>query len=240
MASPVGSGALPANALMAWTALFKTELLALTRSWVLRGWLIALALTEFFILAGSLQRSSAASAPASGILTAVLNLFLFAWSMVIIVLGAGSVSLESDWRSDSILSRPCTANSALSPLNSLPAHSYVLGVYLVSALVGGFAAWRYGANDMTPATFSTGVCVVGLAVLLLLSLGIMFSVIFNNTVMAVASLMLIWYVASSIFGFLGAEYLSPFALSRNLPRMLKEVQRAAALRMARRHLSHRH
>jgi hypothetical protein len=95
-------------------------------------------------------------------------------------------------------------------------------VYLVSAVVGGFAAWRYGANDMTPASFATGVSVVGLAVLMLLALGILFSVIFNNTVMAVATLMLVWYVASSIFGFLGAEYLSPFALSRNLPRMLKD------------------
>ncbi len=205
---------------MAWTALFKTELQALTRSWVLRGWLIALALTEFFILAGSLQHGLTAP-PASAIVTAILNLFLFAWSIVIIVLGAGSVSLGSDVISDSILSRPCTRTQFISA-KFASRTLVVLGVYLASALTGGFAAWRYGANDMTPSTFTTGVCVVGLAVLMLLSLGILFSVVFNNTVMAVASLMLVWYVASSIFGFLGAEYLSPFALSRNLQRMLKD------------------
>ena len=42
---------------MAWTALFTTELLALCRSWVLRGWLIALALAEFFMLTRALLRA---------------------------------------------------------------------------------------------------------------------------------------------------------------------------------------
>ena len=45
------------RALMAWTALFTTELLALCRSWVLRGWLIALALAEFFMLTRALLRA---------------------------------------------------------------------------------------------------------------------------------------------------------------------------------------
>lgn len=207
--------------LMAWTALFKTELLALTRSWVLRGWLIALAVTEFFTLTIGLMGNRVAPVPASGTLASILNLFLFAWSIVIIVLGAGSVSLESDVISDSILSRPCTRTQFISA-KFASRTLVVLGVYLVSALVAGVTAWRYGANDMTAYTIATGVGVVGLAVLLLLSLGITFSVIFNNTVTAVASLMLVWYVASPIFGFLGADYLSPFSIARNLPRMLKD------------------
>ena len=91
--------------LMASSALFKAELLALSRSWVLRGWLIALALTEFFVLSLSLLQNRAKPTLASGVLAAHLNGFLLVWSIVIIVLGAGSVSMESDVISDSILSR---------------------------------------------------------------------------------------------------------------------------------------
>lgn len=207
---------------MAWTALFKTELQALTRSWVVRGWIIALVLAELFTLAISMPQSRAATVPASSILTANLMLFLFAWSVVIIVLGAGSVSLESDVIADSILSRPCTRTQFISAKFASRV-LVVIGIYLFATLIAATSAWRYGANDMTIASTATGVAVVGLAVLFLLSIGIMFSVLFNNTVTAVASLLLIWYVATQIFGFIGADYLSPQSVARNLPRMLKDA-----------------
>lgn len=207
---------------MAWTALFKTELQALTRSWVVRGWLIALVLTELFTLAITVPKNGGSTVPASSLITANLMLFLFAWSVVIIVLGAGSVSLESDVISDSILSRPCTRTQFISAKFASRV-LVVLGVYFIATAIAGFSAWRYGANDMTITTLATGVGVVALAVLFLLSLGIMFSVLFNNTVTAVASLLLIWYVATQIFGAVGADYLSPQSLARNLPRMLKDA-----------------
>ena len=206
---------------MAWTALFTTELLALCRSWVLRGWLIALSLAEFVTLTHALLRAPGNAVPASTVLATTLDGFLLVWSIVIIVLGAGSVSLESDVISDSILSRPCTRTQFISAKFASRV-LVVVSIYLVCSLVAGFAAWRYGANDMTPMTIAVGVGTVGLAVVLLLSLGIMFSVIFNNTVMAVASMLLLWYVASPVFGFLGADYLSPTSLVRNLPHMLKD------------------
>jgi ABC-type transport system involved in multi-copper enzyme maturation permease subunit len=206
---------------MAWTALFTTELLALSRSWVLRGWLIALGLAEFFMLTRALLRAPGSAVPASTVLATTLDAFLLVWSIVIIVLGAGSVSLESDVISDSILSRPCTRTQFISAKFASRV-LVVVSIYLVCSLVAGFAAWRYGANDMTPETIAVGVGTVGLAVVLLLSLGIMFSVIFNNTVMAVASMLLLWYVASPVFSFLGADYLSPTSLVSNLPRMLKD------------------
>ena len=206
---------------MAWTALFTTELLALCRSWVLRGWLIALGLAEFFMLTRALLRGPGTAIPASTVLATTLDAFLLVWSIVIIILGAGSVSLESDVISDSILSRPCTRTQFISA-KFASRLLVVVSIYLVCSLVAGFAAWRYGANGMTPGTIAVGVGTVGLAVVLLLSLGIMLSVIFNNTVMAVASMMLLWYVASPLFGFLGADYLSPTSLVSNLPRMLKD------------------
>jgi ABC-type transport system involved in multi-copper enzyme maturation permease subunit len=206
---------------MAWSALFKAELLALSRSWVLRGWLIALGLTEFVVLSGTMMQNRLTPVPASSVLAAHLNGFLLVWSLVIIVLGAGSISMESDVIADSILSRACTRTQYIAA-KLLSRALVVLGVYLLSSVIAGYCAWRYAANDLTLSTLSTGITVVGLAVLLLLSLGIALSVFLNNTIFAVVGMLLLWYVASPIFSFLGADYLSPASLTRNLPRILKD------------------
>ncbi len=206
---------------MASSALFKAELLTLSRSWVLRGWLIALALTEFFVLSITLLQNRVRPTPASGILATHLNGFLLIWSLVIIVLGASSISMESDVISDGILSRACTRTQYIAA-KLLSRAFVVLGIYLLSSAIASYCAWRFAANDMTLATVSAGVLVVGLAVLLMLALGIALSVLFNNTIFAVVGMLLLWYVASPIFSFLGVDYLSPASLTRNLPRILKD------------------
>ena len=206
---------------MAWSALFQAEFISLTRSWVLRGWLIALALTEFVVLFSNLLQNRVRPTPASGVLALHLNGFLLIWSLVIIVLGAGSISMESEVIADSILSRACTRTQYIG--SKLLSRAFVvLGIYLLSSVIAGYCAWRFGANDMTLATMFAGILVVGLAVLLLLALGITLSVLCNNTVVAVVGMLLLWYVASPIFSFLGADYLSPASLTRNLPRILKD------------------
>lgn len=206
---------------MASLALLKADLNALSKSWVLRGWLIALGLTEFFLLSGALIRNRIMPMPASELLGAQLVAFLFVWSTIIIVLSAGSVSLETDIISDSILSRACTRTQYIAS-KLFSRAIVVLGVYLLTAGIAGFFAWRYAASDMTLTTLTTGIGVVGLALLLLVMLGVAFSVLFNNTIVAVIGMLLLWYVASPVFSFLGADYLSPSSLMRNMPRILKD------------------
>lgn len=206
---------------MAWGALFKAELFALSSSWVLRGWIIALGLTEFFLLSGTLLRNRVEPVPASSVLAGQLDGYLLVWSLVIIVIGAGSISMEANVIADSILSRACTRTQYI--LAKLLARALAVGcVYLVSSGIAAFCAWRYAANDMTLATMFTGISIVGLAVLLLLAIGIALSVIFNNTVFAIVGTLLLWYVASPIFNFVGANYLSPTSLVQNLPQIMKD------------------
>lgn len=206
---------------MAWTALFKAELAALSRSWVLRGWLIALVLAEFFGLTQATFANRIMPAAASTILAVQLGMFLLVWSIVIIVLSAGSVSLEAEVISDSILSRACTRVQYITAKLTARAGTLLL-VYAVSSGVAAMVAWRYAANDMSMATMLGGIGVVALAVFMLVAMGIAMSVVFNNTVMAVAGMLLLWYVAGPIFAFTGAEYLSPASLVRALPRILKD------------------
>lgn len=206
---------------MASMALLKADLVALSKSWVLRGWLIALALTEFWVLTTTMAASRGVLVPASSVLASSLNMYLFIWSTFIIVLAAGSVSLEADMIADSILCRACTRTQYI--VGKIASRSLViLGTYFVFSGIAGYATWRFASSDMTVATMLTGIGIVAMAVLLLVALGVMMSVVFNNTIVSCIALLLLWYVASPIFMFVGADYLSPTSLTRTLPLILKD------------------
>jgi len=95
-------------------------------------------------------------------------------------------------------------------------------VYLIGASAAGYASWRYGVNDVTWGTMLTGIAIVGMALLTLVSLGVTMSVLFNNTLVSVIGLLLLWYVAGYIFAFAGAEYMSPASLTGSLPQILRD------------------
>ncbi len=205
---------------MAWTALIKADLLALSKSWVLRGWLIALAATQFFGLMMAVMGNRMQPVPASTVVSGALLGFLLVWSAVIVVLSAGSISLEADIVSDSVLSRSCTRTQYITA--KLAARLLVvLAIYAVVAVVVSYVAWRWTAADVSIATLATGAGIVAMAVALLVTLGVAMSAVLNNTIVAVVGLLLLWYVANPVFAFVGAQYLSPASLARNLPRILK-------------------
>lgn len=206
---------------MAGTALVQADVVALTKSWVVRIWLLVLVMSFLVFPVAMVAGNGAGSAPASGVLAAYLAVFLNVWSIVIIVLSAGSVSLEAGIVADSILSRACTRTQYI--LAKLASRALVIGgVYLVGASAAAYVAWRYGAVDVTLGTMVSGIAIVGLALLMLVSLGVTMSAIFNNTIVSVIGLLLLWHVAGTLFAFAGAEYMSPASLSGRLPEILRD------------------
>ena len=207
---------------MGWSALLQADLITLSRSWVVRIWALVLVLSFLFMLTSMLTANRIVPIPASNVLTAYLAIWLNVWSTVIIVISAGSVSLEADIVADGILSRACTRTQYI--LAKLAARALVIGgIYFICAGAAGYTCWRYAANDVTWWTMLTGIGIVGLALLMLVTLGVTLSVIFNNTIVSVIGLLLLWYVAGTIFAFVGAEYMSPTSLTQNLPQILKDA-----------------
>ncbi|NLC58016.1 MAG: hypothetical protein GX774_14390 [Armatimonadetes bacterium] len=219
--TPPGIAARLEGRLVQWTALLRADLAALARSWVLRLWVLALALTTFVMLIGGVQGQGGVPAPASTLLAGYLATYLVVWSTVIIVLSAGSVSLEADIIADSILCRACTRTQYLTA-KLVSRGLAVLGIFTLFSGAAGYVAWRYASNDTSFAAIATGIAIVGLALLLLVTLGVAFSVLFNNTLIAVIGLLLLWYVAGTLFSAAGAAYLSPASLIGNLPRLLRD------------------
>jgi hypothetical protein len=175
----------------------------------------------FLVPVGMLLTSRSNPMPASLILAAYLGIFINVWGTVIIVLSASSVSSEADIVADGILSRACTRTQYI--LAKLSARIIVVGgIYLIGAFAAAYAAWRYGINDVTWMTMFTGIAIVGTSLIMLVSLGVMMSVLFDNTIVSIVGLLLLWYVAGYIFAFAGAEYMSPSGLTASLPQILRD------------------
>lgn len=186
-----------------------------------RIWLLLLLMSFFLVPVGILLTSRSNPMPASSVLAAYLGVFINVWGTVIIVLSASSVSSEADVVADGILSRACTRTQYI--LAKLSARVIVVGgIYLIGAFAAAYAAWRYGINDVTWMTMFTGIAIVGTALIMLVSLGVMMSVLFDNTIVSIVGLLLLWYVAGYIFAFAGAEYMSPSGLTASLPQILRD------------------
>lgn len=206
---------------MGWSAVLRADLTSLTKSLLVRIWLLLLIISFTMMPVAMLASNRANPIPASSVLAAYLSMFLTIWSTVIIVLSAGSVSSEADVVADGILSRACTRTQYI--FAKVFSRVFLIGgVYLIGSMATAYAAWRYGLNDVTWMTMLTGIAIVGMALLMLISIGVTFSVIFNNTIISIIGLLLLWYVAGTIFAFAGADYMSPTGLTRNLPQILRD------------------
>jgi len=206
---------------MGWSAVLRADLISLSKSWIFRIWLLLLLMSFFLVPVGMLLTSRSNPMPASVVLAAYLGIFINVWGTVIIVLSASSVSSEADIVADGILSRACTRTQYI--LAKLSARIIVVGgIYLVGAFAAAYAAWRYGINDVTWMTMLTGIAIVGTSLIMLVSLGVMMSVLFDNTIVSIVGLLLLWYVAGYIFAFAGAEYMSPSGLTASLPQILRD------------------
>jgi len=227
MASPASlrnPGPLPSrvrHSLTAWRALVQADVVVLAKSWVVRIWLLILLISFLAVPVAMLVSNGSGSTPASAALAVYLGIFLSVWSMVIIVVSAGSVSLEAEVVADGILSRACTRTQYI--LAKLASRALVIGgVYLLGASAAAYVSWRYGANDVTFGTMLSGIAIVGLALLMLVSLGVTMSAIFNNTIVSIIGLLLLWHVAGALFAFAGVEYMSPTSLTGRLPEILRD------------------
>lgn len=206
---------------MGWSAVLRADLTSLSKSLLVRIWLLVLLVSFIMMPVAMLASNRANPMPASTALAAYLSMFLTIWSTVIIVLSAGSVSSEADIVADGILSRACTRTQYI--FAKIFARVFLIGgVYLIGSLTAAYAVWRYGLNDVTWTTMLTGIGIVGMALLMLISIGVTFSVIFNNTIISIIGLLVLWYVAGTIFAFAGADYMSPTGLTRNLPQILRD------------------
>jgi len=200
-----------------YVTLLGRDLATVFRSWLVRGWVVVAAFFAFAVLSGQRQEG----VPASVLAANIQQVFLFLWSIFVIVISGGSVASEAGVLADSILSRPVTRAQYI--LAKLTGRSIcVLAVFLLIAVPSTYVAWRYALEcDISFVDGLLGTTCVALAMLFLTALGVALSSILRSSLIAIVVLALGWYAIGGIFEFLDVPYLSPFELAENLPAMLR-------------------
>ena len=191
----------------------------MTRSWVLRLWLLLTTLVGILLVVIS-ANAGQGKETASQLFSVALSLYLTFGSVVFIVLSASSVASEREIVGGSILCRSVTRyHYILSKIVALVL--VVLALYLVVTIPVGYLMGRYyPQSDLATAGVTYGILSVGMLLAALVTLGVAVSTLFDNTALAVVIVVLIWLGLGFIFSFLGIGFLSPAHLVEKLPHVV--------------------
>jgi hypothetical protein len=150
----------------------------------------------------------------------LFGMFPLVWSTFAIIVSAGAVSSEAGVVADSILSKAVSRYAyILAKLSSRLIT--VIGVYLLVVLPPVFVIARNVPGDLTGVGMAWAVVLVSMALVLLTSLAVTLSAIFNRTLVVVVVVWFLWYVAGGIFALLGVDFLSPLLIVDSLPDVIQ-------------------
>jgi ABC-2 type transport system permease protein len=213
MKSRVGSSGQrsPWEGLAPFWAIVRADLNGLFRSRLTYGWLLAAVFIEMLTALGAGSGATVSSVTGAG-----LSDFVYIWSLVIIGLAASSVSSEAGELADSIMSKSVTrVDYVLAKFASRIAYTLVCFVLVMAVLVG--LALKLEAADYTGPGLASAVLVVALMLVGLTTMGVGLSVVMRNTVMAIVTLLVVWYTMTLFFPVVGFAALSPGSVAGDLP-----------------------
>jgi len=215
MKSLMGSSGQPSRGRAPFWAIVHADLRGLFKSRITYGWLLAAVFIQVVRTLGSRSTGTTSSVVSSG-----LSDFVYIWSLVIIGLAASSVSSEAGELADSILSKSVTRlDYVLAKFASRVAYT-LIGFSAVTAVLVGLAL-RLEVNDYDALGLASAVLLVALTLVMLTILGVGLSVALPNTVMAIISLLVLWYSMTIFFPVVGLGLLSPGSLLSELPDVVK-------------------
>lgn len=199
-----------------YLAILQTDLLTLTRSWIVRIWILLM--TGQLLLTVPTARTE--FIPASESFAGILGTFPLIWSTLIIIISSGAVASESGVLADSILSKAVTRYQYI--LAKFSGRILVVaGLYLLISISAGLLLASNAENDMTTGGAVWGVITVGLMLLMLTSLSVGLSTVFNRTLVALMVVWLAWYVSSGVLALLQLDFLSPLHIVDQLSATLR-------------------
>lgn len=203
------------EALAPFWAIMLADLKGLFRSRITYGWMLAAVFIEIVTTLGSRSHGTTSSVVTSG-----LSDFIYIWSLVIIGLAASSVSSEAGELADSIMSKSVTRlDYILAKFSSRIAYTIIVFSVLTAMLVG--LALRLEVDDYAVLGLTSAVLLIALTLVMLTALGVGLSVAMPNPVMAIVTLLVLWYSMTFLFPVVGLDLLSPGSLVSNLPDIVK-------------------
>ncbi len=188
---------------MPFLAIFQADLETLLKSRITYGWLIAGVFLQVIRVLGSALISTT-----SVIIPLGLSDFIIIWSMLIIGTTASTVSSEAGELADSIMSKSVKRQDYILA-KFASRFMYVMTMYLAITAVLVIASLRIVENDYDIYGLIAAIMFVLVALIMLTSLGVTLSTFISNSVIAIVSLLILWYSMTAFFPILDLELLSP-------------------------------
>ncbi|MDA4128825.1 MAG: hypothetical protein OK422_05185 [Thaumarchaeota archaeon] len=217
MKNRVGSSGQPSRgeALAPFWAIVQADLGGLFRSRITYGWLLAAVFIQVVRTLGSRSAGTTSSVVPSG-----LSDFVYIWSLVIIGLAASSVSSEAGELADSIMSKSVTRlDYVLAKFASRIAYTLICFSLVTAVLVG--LTLRLEVGDYDALGLTSAVLLIALTLVTLTTLGVGLSIAMPNTVMAIVTLLVLWYAMTILFPVVGLDPLSPGSVLGELPGIVR-------------------
>jgi ABC-2 type transport system permease protein len=200
---------------MAFRALLEADLGQMARSWAVRIWVVLMVAQALITLPIASNEGTAAEG-----LAGVLGTFPLLWSTFIIIISSGAVSSEAGVVADSILSKAVTRYEyILAKMTSRLITVVVL--YLLIALLSAYLLSRYATDDLNRTGVTWGILTIGMQLVLLTSLAVTFSTLFNRTSVALMVTWFLWFGAGAIFALFKLENISPLHIVDRLSETLQ-------------------
>ena len=192
-------------------AIVETDLRSLFRNRITYGWLLVAIFIQVVRTLGSRGTGDLSAVVSSG-----LSDFIYIWALVIIGLAASSVSSEAGELADSVMSKSVTRlDYILAKFTSRILYTLVAFSIVTAVLLGLGSKLETGGYDALG--MASAILLVALALVMLTTLGVGFSAAIPNTVMAIITLLVLWYSMTALFPAIGLGLLSPGNLSGMLP-----------------------
>jgi ABC-type transport system involved in multi-copper enzyme maturation permease subunit len=204
-------------------AVFQMDLHQTLRSWVYRVWVLLslLAAVGYLLYRFGAYREAGMVQPASDMMSDLLRWTVLGSVTLIIVLTAGSITVERTTLADSVLCR------------GISRHQYFLGkwtarlVSVIGTFLGLASAVLLGSffllHDDHFSLVGIAVALLSVAALLaiIVTCGVTISAIFNSTLLSATMLWLVLYGTGFVLALLPPSYPSPDRALQNLPNILR-------------------
>ncbi len=193
--------------------LLRLDVEQLARSWLVRIWVVLLAVPAGFFVVVAANEQELASETLAAYMAAVLA--PLSW-LVVAVLSASAVSGEANVIADSILSKAVTRRVYI--WSKISARLAVfLGVYTAVTVPLSYLVLRFAVRDATVEGVVWGLLTVASLLIFLAMFGLALSAMLRNMLAAVLTVLVTTVLSGAVFQFLSLDWLSTTAVVGGLP-----------------------
>ena len=193
--------------------LLRLDVEQLARSWLVRIWVVLLAVPAGFFVVVAANEQELASETLAAYMAAVLA--PLSW-LVVAVLSASAVSGEANVIADSILSKAVTRRVYI--WSKISARLAVfLGVYTAVTVPLSYLVLRFAVRDATVEGVVWGLLTVASLLIFLAMFGLALSAMLRNMLAAVLTVLVTTALSGAVFQFLSLDWLSTTAVVGGLP-----------------------